>query len=132
MGAPSNEDPRCFWRADTDRAEHELARLIRHRRPTVIVTYDDVGGYGHPDHVQAHRVTLRAAERAASPTLPGGVPWQTRKVYAIALPASALEASVRRLAGHPGPFTAPEHPDSISPATRVNVKAHPGRAPKGF
>src|SRR5699024_10099930 len=83
----SNEDPRCFWQAATEPAVHELASLIRDLRPTVLVTYDDFGGYGHPDHVQAHRVALRAAEQAASPSLPGGTPWQTRKVYAIATPA---------------------------------------------
>jgi N-acetyl-1-D-myo-inositol-2-amino-2-deoxy-alpha-D-glucopyranoside deacetylase len=129
MGEPGNDDPRCFWRADTDRAVHELAQTIRSRRPTVIVTYDEFGGYGHPDHIQAHRVTLRAAEQAASPALPGGTPWQTRKVYAIALPASVLEASVQRLTENPGPFTVPAHPGEISPATpddRVTTRIDAG------
>ncbi|MFJ9892017.1 N-acetyl-1-D-myo-inositol-2-amino-2-deoxy-alpha-D-glucopyranoside deacetylase [Streptomyces sp. NPDC091280] len=65
MDTPDNDDPDCFWRADVDEAAGHLVEVIREVRPQVLVTYDPDGGYGHPDHIQAHRVALRAAELAA-------------------------------------------------------------------
>jgi N-acetyl-1-D-myo-inositol-2-amino-2-deoxy-alpha-D-glucopyranoside deacetylase len=59
--------PDAFVRADVDEAAAELARVVREVRPHVVVTYDPQGGYGHPDHVQAHRVTTRAVELAEAP-----------------------------------------------------------------
>lgn len=52
--------PNCFWRADLLEAASHLVALIRDRRPQVLATYDTLGGYGHPDHVQAHRVAMYA------------------------------------------------------------------------
>lgn len=52
--------PNCFWRADLLEAATDLAAVIRDRRPQVLATYDTFGGYGHPDHVQAHRVAMYA------------------------------------------------------------------------
>jgi N-acetyl-1-D-myo-inositol-2-amino-2-deoxy-alpha-D-glucopyranoside deacetylase len=60
MGTAGNEDPRCFWQADVDEAARELGKVIREVNPQVIVTYDANGFYGHPDHIQAHRVAWRA------------------------------------------------------------------------
>jgi len=116
MGAATNERPECFWQADTDEAARLLAEIVREVRPHVIITYDDNGGYGHPDHIKAHRVTVRAFEKAAERALPGS-PWQTRKLYAIAQPESVLQESVERLRLNPGPFTAPAGPRDIAPAT---------------
>ena len=59
MGLPSNDDPRCFWQADLDEAAAELVAIVREVRPQVVVTYDDNGFYGHPDHIQAYRVAWR-------------------------------------------------------------------------
>ncbi|MFJ6655386.1 N-acetyl-1-D-myo-inositol-2-amino-2-deoxy-alpha-D-glucopyranoside deacetylase [Streptomyces sp. NPDC091377] len=64
MGLPDNDDPDCFWQADVDEAAGVLLDVIREVRPQVLVTYDPDGGYGHPDHIQAHRVALRAADLA--------------------------------------------------------------------
>ncbi|GAA3741341.1 N-acetyl-1-D-myo-inositol-2-amino-2-deoxy-alpha-D-glucopyranoside deacetylase [Salinactinospora qingdaonensis] len=114
MGAASNDHPDCFWRADVESAAHELAIIIREVAPHVIVTYDDNGGYGHPDHIQAHRVTLRAFAKAAERSLPGS-PWRTNKLYAVSQPRSVLEESVARLRVSPGPFTAPEQFTDIAP-----------------
>src|SRR5579872_6038490 len=50
MGLPSNEDPGCFWQADVDQAAHELVAVIREVRPSVMISYDANGFYGHPDH----------------------------------------------------------------------------------
>jgi N-acetyl-1-D-myo-inositol-2-amino-2-deoxy-alpha-D-glucopyranoside deacetylase len=66
MGTSGNDDPRCFWRADVDQAAAELGAIIREVNPQAIVTYDSNGFYGHPDHIQAHRVAWRAHQRAES------------------------------------------------------------------
>src|SRR5271165_6727830 len=64
MGTPGNDDPRCFWRADVDQAARALLDVIGEVRPQVMVTYDANGFYGHPDHIQAHRVACRAFQQA--------------------------------------------------------------------
>ena len=65
MGTEGNDDPRCFWRADVDQAARALLDVIGEVRPQVVVTYDADGAYGHPDHIQAHRVAWRACELAS-------------------------------------------------------------------
>src|SRR5438445_5878247 len=67
MGLPTNDDPGCFWQADLDVAVGELVRVVREVRPQVVITYDENGGYGHPDHIQAHRVAVAAFDAAADP-----------------------------------------------------------------
>ncbi|HZR50812.1 MAG TPA: N-acetyl-1-D-myo-inositol-2-amino-2-deoxy-alpha-D-glucopyranoside deacetylase [Streptosporangiaceae bacterium] len=62
MGTPQNADPRCFWQAPVDEAAGLLLTVLRETRPRAIVTYDANGFYGHPDHIQAHRVAWRAYE----------------------------------------------------------------------
>ena len=64
MGTEANKHPRAFWGADVDEAAAALLEVIREVRPQVVVTYDPNGGYGHPDHIQAHRVAMRAVELA--------------------------------------------------------------------
>jgi N-acetyl-1-D-myo-inositol-2-amino-2-deoxy-alpha-D-glucopyranoside deacetylase len=81
MGTEGNDDPRCFWRADVDEAADALLDVIREVRPQVLVTYDANGFYGHPDHIQAHRVAWRAFERA-------GAEYGLAKFYATAAPDS--------------------------------------------
>jgi LmbE family N-acetylglucosaminyl deacetylase len=66
-GAPTNDDPDCFWRANVDVAAAKLATILREERADVLTTYDPHGGYGHPDHIQVHRVGHRAAEMASTP-----------------------------------------------------------------
>jgi N-acetyl-1-D-myo-inositol-2-amino-2-deoxy-alpha-D-glucopyranoside deacetylase len=67
MGTPSNDNPACFWQADLEVAVGELVRVIREVRPQVVITYNENGGYGHPDHIQAHRVAVAAFDAAADP-----------------------------------------------------------------
>jgi LmbE family N-acetylglucosaminyl deacetylase len=64
MGEPTNDDPRSFWQADLDHAAEQLARILREESADLLVVYDDHGVYGHPDHIQVHRVGVAAADRA--------------------------------------------------------------------
>jgi len=64
MGEPTNDDPECFWQADVDDAAATLAAILSDVDADVLTVYDDHGGYGHPDHIQVHRVGVRAAELA--------------------------------------------------------------------
>jgi N-acetyl-1-D-myo-inositol-2-amino-2-deoxy-alpha-D-glucopyranoside deacetylase len=88
MDTPANKHPRCFWQADLDEAAGMLLGVIREVRPQVVVTYDDFGGYGHPDHIQAHRVTMRAVEQARD---------IVAKVYWAAIPRSFLQQGLDAL-----------------------------------
>ncbi len=85
MGLPDNDDPRCFWQANVDEAAAELKTIIEEVRADVIVTYDANGFYGHPDHIQAHRVAWRAFELTT----------QAEKFYATAMPRLVLAEAVR-------------------------------------
>ncbi len=67
VGLPTNEEPGCFWMADLDEAAERLATILRDEGADVLTIYDDNGGYGHPDHVQVHRVGMRAAQLAGVP-----------------------------------------------------------------
>jgi LmbE family N-acetylglucosaminyl deacetylase len=67
VGTPDNDDPRCFWRADVDEAAARLAGILRDEGADVLTVYDDHGNYGHPDHIQVHRVGVRAAELVGTP-----------------------------------------------------------------
>ncbi|MFF8402389.1 N-acetyl-1-D-myo-inositol-2-amino-2-deoxy-alpha-D-glucopyranoside deacetylase [Streptomyces sp. NPDC014846] len=91
MGIPDNEDPGCFWQAGVDEAAGRLAEVILEVRPQVVVTYDDQGGYGHPDHIQAHRVAMRAVDLAAERG------HRVDRVYWNRVPRSVAEAAFSRL-----------------------------------
>jgi N-acetyl-1-D-myo-inositol-2-amino-2-deoxy-alpha-D-glucopyranoside deacetylase len=88
MDTPANSKPRAFWSADLDEASKLLLEVIDEVRPQVIVTYDPHGFYGHPDHIQAHRVAMRGAEMA---TEAGFGP---AKIYWSAVPLSVLAAGM--------------------------------------
>jgi LmbE family N-acetylglucosaminyl deacetylase len=91
MGWPQNDDPTCFWRTSLEEATSRVAELMERHRPEVVITYDDNGLYGHPDHIQAHRATIGAAEKT-------GIP---QKIYEIAFPLSLMKAfaEMQRQAG---------------------------------
>ena len=86
MGLPTNDWDGCFWRADVDEAAGLLLEIIREVRPQVMVSYDDRGFYGHPDHIQAHRVAWRAFEFADG---------LVSKFYATTVPKSVLAQSIK-------------------------------------
>ncbi|OLT13478.1 GlcNAc-PI de-N-acetylase [Pseudonocardia sp. CNS-139] len=69
MGEPTNGAPFCFWQADVEHAARRLSLILDEEEPDVLTIYDDNGGYGHPDHIQVHRVGRRAAELSAVPVV---------------------------------------------------------------
>jgi N-acetyl-1-D-myo-inositol-2-amino-2-deoxy-alpha-D-glucopyranoside deacetylase len=88
MDTPANKHPRAFWQADLDEAAKLLLDVMDEVRPQVLVTYDENGFYGHPDHINAHRVAMRAAELAA------GAGFGPQKIYWTAVPRSVLAAGL--------------------------------------
>jgi LmbE family N-acetylglucosaminyl deacetylase len=66
-GTPTNDQPGSFWTADVDEAAARLAEILREEDAEVLTVYDEHGNYDHPDHIQVHRVGIRAAELAATP-----------------------------------------------------------------
>ncbi|KQV23874.1 MULTISPECIES: N-acetyl-1-D-myo-inositol-2-amino-2-deoxy-alpha-D-glucopyranoside deacetylase [unclassified Kitasatospora] len=96
MGLPENDRPDCFWQAPLDEAAGHLVAVVRELRPQVLVSYDEQGGYGHPDHVKAHQVAMRAHELAADPVWRPelGPAWRIAKVYWNRMPRSVIEAGL--------------------------------------
>jgi len=91
MGTPQNERGNVFWQADLDEASHELVKIILEIQPQVLITYDEFGGYGHPDHIKAHRVAMRAAELAAEQG------WQVSKIYWNTIPRSVIQMGIEKM-----------------------------------
>ncbi|MFD7224195.1 N-acetyl-1-D-myo-inositol-2-amino-2-deoxy-alpha-D-glucopyranoside deacetylase [Streptomyces sp. NPDC059892] len=99
MGLEQNDREGAFWHTPVDDAAACLVEVIREVRPQVLVTYDPYGGYGHPDHIQAHRVATRGAALAAEPGFrPGlGAPHAIDKIYWNRVPRSVAEEGFARL-----------------------------------
>ena len=99
MGEPSNNREGCFWQTDLLAAAEDLVPVIRSQRPHVLITYDDFGGYGHPDHIQAHRTAMYASQLAAAPTFRPdlGEAWDVPKIYWTAISKSMIRAGIEAL-----------------------------------
>ena len=115
MGRPGNRDPRTFWQANMDEAIGRLVWMVRRYRPDVMTTYNEFGGYGHPDHIRTHLVAVGAFARAGDPAwypeqlapehggtgapeAEGGLaPWSPAKLYEQAIPASVRNAIQERM-----------------------------------
>jgi N-acetyl-1-D-myo-inositol-2-amino-2-deoxy-alpha-D-glucopyranoside deacetylase len=109
-GTPGNHDPRAFAQADITEAAHRLAGIIRRERPQVIVTYDENGIYGHPDHIMANRVTQKAFAAAGDSNVTldeSEPPWQPGKLYFFALPKTLLKKFRRAVEDAGNPEAAP-------------------------
>ena len=91
MGTPQNERGDVFWQADLDEASLELVKIILEIKPQVLITYDEFGGYGHPDHIKAHRVAMRATELAAEQG------WQVSKIYWNTMPRSIIQMGIEKM-----------------------------------
>jgi N-acetyl-1-D-myo-inositol-2-amino-2-deoxy-alpha-D-glucopyranoside deacetylase len=117
MGVPSNDREDCFWRADLVEVAAEMVALIRDRRPHVLVTYDEFGGYGHPDHIQAHRVAMYGAQLAAAPSFKPelGAAWTVDKIYWTAFPRSNVERARALMAERGMDFFSSDEPEDGTP-----------------
>ncbi|WP_128975919.1 N-acetyl-1-D-myo-inositol-2-amino-2-deoxy-alpha-D-glucopyranoside deacetylase [Streptomyces roseicoloratus] len=115
MGAPQNRRENAFWNTDVDVAAPYLVEVIRETRPQVLVTYDPDGGYGHPDHIQAHRVAMRAAELAADPAYRPdlGPAHAIAKIYWNRVPRPVAEAAFARLSAEGSVFPADATIDDV-------------------
>src|SRR5674476_587590 len=157
MGESGNRDPRSFWQADRDEAIGRLVWMVRRYRPDVITAYNSFGGYGHPDHVNAHRVAVGAFYRAGDPEwypeqlapehggtglaeANGGLgPWAPAKLYEQAMGRGRREAlgarmeaaGVRSFWSRPDPAATRRSgrppPPSGPPAPRVDRVPWPAR-----
>jgi len=93
-GTPENDDPRSFHRADIEEATGKLVEIIRRTRPQVVVTYNEKGNYGHPDHIMANTITVRAFAVSGDPaynSASGLEPWRPSKLYYTAVPMKRFE-----------------------------------------
>lgn len=93
MDTEPNKRSDNFWNADLNEAAAHLVEIILEVKPQVMVTYDEIGGYGHPDHIQAHRVAMRAAELARSKG------WEIQKIYWNTIPKSVIEQGIEAMRG---------------------------------
>jgi LmbE family N-acetylglucosaminyl deacetylase len=97
-GTPENRHPNAFTRADPEEATRKLVKIYRRTRPQVIVTYNERGTYGHPDHIMANRVARRAFEAAGDPAFldDSGLPsWQPAKLYYLAISRTRIRLMVQ-------------------------------------
>lgn len=98
IGAPDNDNPASFYRTDPHEALGKIVKLVREFKPTVMVTFDPTGGYGHLDHLTAYKLTTEAFSAAADPQAfsEAGEAWQTARLYYSSFPRSTM-ARVREL-----------------------------------
>jgi LmbE family N-acetylglucosaminyl deacetylase len=111
-GAPENHRPGAFHAVETIQAAEKLASVLEQERPQVVVTYDETGGYGHPDHVKAHHVTVAACRR-----------FSNARLYFVSFPlgwSRRFVAELRR-AGIPAPGSAPAGADAGPDVEEIGV-----------
>src|SRR4051794_3063609 len=112
IGTPENERATAFWNADLDEATAHLVKVIHEVRPQVVLTYDENGGYGHPDHIQAHRIAVAGVAAAGDPEQypEAGEPWEGAKLYYTALARSVMQRAIDYFRANPHltPFFPPE------------------------
>lgn len=104
MGTPQNDHPDCFWKADVEKAAKKLAEIIDEVKPQVLITYDEFGGYGHPDHIQAHRVAMRASEIST---------WDIQKIYWNIMPKSVVAKGIEAMKAQGSDFFGAENVDDL-------------------
>lgn len=112
---PPQIRPETFWAADLREAADEFVKVVREVRPQVLITYDEIGGYGHPDHVQAHRVAMYGAALAAAPSYRTdlGTSWDVPKIYWTALPRGVIERGIAAMREQGSSFMGLESADDM-------------------
>ena len=100
---PNNRED-SFWRADFEEATRHLVDVIEEVKPHVLITYDEFGGYGHPDHIQAHRVAMAAAEKSE---------WDIHKIYWNVTPRSVIQEGIDKMKELGSDFFGAESADDL-------------------
>jgi mycothiol conjugate amidase Mca len=134
-GTEANQHPACFHMADPEEATGRLVRLIRTYQPQVLVSYDENGSYGHPDHIKAYQIAALAFDAAGDPSryTEAGPPWQPSKLYMCGRSteqferwramAEELDLDVPWLRNPPPPDSPPRGIPSERITTRLDVVA---------
>ena len=91
IGTAQNERKDVFWQADLTEAAQELVKIILEIKPQVLITYDEFGGYGHPDHIKANQVAMLAAELASNQG------WKISKIYWNTMPKSVIQMGIDKM-----------------------------------
>ena len=104
MGTDSNNRPDVFWSADLDSVAKLLVEIIEEIQPHILITYDEIGGYGHPDHIKAHLVAMRASELSH---------WQIQKIYWNTMPKSVIAAGIAAMKAIGSDFFGTDNVDDI-------------------
>ena len=104
MGTETNNRPGVFWQADLDTTAQLLVRVIDEIKPHILITYDEIGGYGHPDHIKAHLVAMRATELSQ---------WQIHKIYWNTIPKSVIAAGMAAMKEVGSDFFGSDNVDEI-------------------
>jgi LmbE family N-acetylglucosaminyl deacetylase len=129
-GTEDNEDPRAFANAHPDGVTHLIVRAIRELKPDVVVTWDETGGYGHPDHIAAHQHATSAfhasADAARFPT--AGPPHEPRALFYAMIPIEnfeAMQTEMRKLglmeSEAPGDVEAMQQFERVPPNARIDI-----------
>ena len=104
MGTEQNNRPDVFWQTDVDVAAHILVEVIEEVKPHILITYDEIGGYGHPDHIQAHRIAMEAAENAT---------WTIPKIYWNTTPKSVIADGIEKMKALGSDFFGADNADDL-------------------
>ena len=107
MGTPQNERKDVFWQSDLDEAANELVKIILEIKPQVLITYDEIGGYGHPDHIKANQVAMRAAQIASTKG------WEIEKIYWNTMPKSVIQKGIDKMKEVGSDFFGAESADDL-------------------
>ncbi|HMN61032.1 MAG TPA: PIG-L family deacetylase [Anaerolinea sp.] len=96
-GSPDNQHPQALVAQPQDKVAAEIAHYIRELKPQVVITFDPIGGYRHPDHIAIHNATVQAFEDAGKASLPGETlpPFQPQRLYFHTIPRGFLKFMVR-------------------------------------
>lgn len=104
MGSTTNNGADVFWQVEVDVAARLLATIIDEVQPHILITYDEIGGYGHPDHIKTHLVAMRASELSK---------WQIQKIYWNTIPKSVIAAGIAAMKEVGSDFFGTDNVDDI-------------------
>lgn len=107
IGTPQNERSDVFWQANLEEVAQELVKIILETKPQVLITYDEFGGYGHPDHIKANQVAMKAADLAANQG------WKISKIYWNTMPRSVIQNGIEKMKEVGSSFFGAESADEL-------------------